>query len=298
MKKVLLSLLLLGAVCTVLVGEVFSQEDAAAPVVAVEEAAGGVPEVTEEPPLVGDAGQTEKAVATEEEVTLWSLIKKGGILMWPIGFMSLLVVCIGMERFIALRSFFVIPSGLFKDIDKMAETKTDPRWLYVACRKKPSSAANVIQAVLMKAGRPMVEVQTAMANAKDDEAARLFGRVRLLVLAASVTPLMGLLGTVIGMIKAFMETAAMAGTVGVNRAEQLSQGIYVALVTTCAGLVVAIPAAILAHWYEGRIQRLFCVMDRRLLNFLSYMESLEGKVHVTPQQYEGFYTQAKKEKKA
>ena len=231
----------------------------------------------------------DTAKSSQDDMTLWDFIKKGGVLMYPIGFMSLLVVAIGLERLIALSRRVVLPPRLFSQLEPLLkDKKTDPRQVYKLCEKYPSMASTVIRALLLKAGRPMSEVQTQFQVAKDDEAERLYAKVRWLTLAAAVTPLMGLLGTVLGMSQAFKETAAMSSVVGVNRAEQLSEGIYLALITTCAGLIVAIPAAILAHWYEAKILALFRILDRKLISFFAYMERLEDKVVVTPEQYENY----------
>jgi len=92
------------------------------------------------------------------------------------------------------------------------------------------------------------------------------------------------LGTVQGMIQAFFVTAHL-GT-GVNKAESLAQGIYVALVTTFAGLCVAIPASVMAHYFEGRIQRLFREFDETLLGLLPQLERFEDRLRVSKDQLE------------
>ncbi|MCR5163820.1 MAG: MotA/TolQ/ExbB proton channel family protein [Thermoguttaceae bacterium] len=265
---------------------------------ATDEAAAG--ETAEE----AAAGETAEGESTEEaaegettptdenakgkELSILDLLKSGGVLMIPIAFMSVLVVMVGLERFFGLWSCFVLPRSLMHHVDVQVSAKADPRAIYALCRRNHSALSNVIQAALFKAGRPMPEVQQAIEQAKENEANRLYSRVRWLVLAASVTPLIGLLGTVVGMIQAFMATAS---TVGIHKAEMLSEGIYLALITTCAGLAVAIPAAILAHWYEGKIQRLFYRMDQKLINFVSYLEELEGRVHLAPSAYKAYVKQ-------
>jgi biopolymer transport protein ExbB len=89
---------------------------------------------------------------------------------------------------------------------------------------------------------------------------------------------MGLLGTVQGMIMAFFVTAHLPP--GANKAESLAQGIYVALVTTFGGLTVAIPASMLAHYFEGRIQSLFRELDDGLMCLLPQLERFEGRLRV------------------
>ncbi|MBO5437969.1 MAG: MotA/TolQ/ExbB proton channel family protein, partial [Thermoguttaceae bacterium] len=180
------------------------------------------------------------------------------------------------------------PRRLLHNVEAQVISKADPRAVYALCCRNRSALSRVMQAALFKSGRPMSEVQSALESAKENEANRLYGPVRLLVLAAAVTPLIGLLGTVVGMIEAFMATAS---SVGIHKAEMLSQGIYTALVTTCAGLAVAIPAAILAHWYEGKIQKLFYRMDQKLVNFTAYLESLEGKTRLTPTHFRNYVKQ-------
>lgn len=234
--------------------------------------------------------KTEESIVADGEkpLAVMDLFWQGGVLMYPIAFFSFLVVAVGLERFWGLRRGAVLPRRLIHNLDVQISAKADPRAIYALCKKNRSAVSRVIQAALFKSGRPMSEVLEAIQNAKDNEANRLYGRVRLLNLAAAVSPLLGLLGTVIGMIQAFMATAS---SVGVHKAEMLSEGIYLALITTCAGLVVAIPAAILAHWYEGKIQKLFYQMDLRLVNFVAYMERLEGKVHFMPSAFRSYMKQ-------
>jgi biopolymer transport protein ExbB len=133
--------------------------------------------------------------------------------------------------------------------------------------------------MLLKLGRPHAEVEHAVAEATERAAARLYANVRTLNLAAAISPLLGLLGTVWGMIKAFMATASMP--LGANKAEHLAEGIYTALVTTFAGLAVAIPAAVLAHLFEGQIQARLRDVDQLLLSLLPQVERFEGKLRAT-----------------
>ena len=115
--------------------------------------------------------------------------------------------------------------------------------------------AVVVRAMLAKAGRPLPEIEQAMTEACEHEATRLYTNVRVQNLAFNVAPMLGLAGTVHGIILCFYSTAHLL--VGQNKMDALATGIYAALICTLAGLVVAIPAGILAHYFEGRILKLF-----------------------------------------
>jgi biopolymer transport protein ExbB len=130
--------------------------------------------------------------------------------------------------------------------------------------------------MLLKVGRPHSEVEHAVSQASDREATLLYGNVRWLTMSAAVGPLLGLLGTVQGMIMAFHVTAT--ADPGQNKATMLATGIYIALVTTFAGLCVAIPAVVIAHGFEGRIQALFRDIDDLVGTLLPHVERFEGRL--------------------
>ncbi len=218
-------------------------------------------------------------------VRLFDLLTKGGWLMAPILLMSIVVVAIGIERILGLRESRVLPSRLVLELGRLADSSVfDPRKAYQLCQEYPSSASRVVRAMLLKVGRPHAEVETTVANACQAESDALYANVRTLNLAASVTPLLGLLGTVWGMIQAFFVTANLPD--GSNKGEALAQGIYVALVTTFAGLAVAIPAAVLAHYFEGRILRSLRQVENLAASLLPQVERYEGKLRLDKQRLE------------
>lgn len=214
--------------------------------------------------------------------TLWQLFLQGGVLMWPIVAMSLVVLTFGIERLVALRGGRFLPAGLREGIGKLVAGGFDPRKAYRLCQEFPSAAADVLGAMLEKVGRPVPEIERAAEIAKDREASRLYANIRPISLAVTVTPLLGLLGTVQGMIMAFYTTANLEA--GANRAAELASGIYVALITTFAGLCVAIPAAMIAHYLEGRILRGFRGVDDLVAAVLPQLERYENKGRLTAAQ--------------
>lgn len=190
-------------------------------------------------------------------IDLLSLITRGGWFMLPIGLMSMLVVTLTVERSLSLRTKKVIPPKLVEQLGDLmvADDRFSPSTALEICHENRSPTARVIQAMLMRTGQPLGEIERAGTETIQREADRYASLVRWLTLAAAATPLMGLLGTVWGMIVAFHESSTL--TADRSRSEQLSEGIYTALVTTLAGLVVAIPAAIFAQYLENKITKLF-----------------------------------------
>ena len=205
------------------------------------------------------------------------LLIDGGALMIPIGIMSLLVVAFTIERFWALHSTRLFPRGLRRELLRAASGQVSalPPDLFESAQRHPSVASRVLRDMLQKVGRPVPEIESALIEATQREGDRMYANVRWLTLAAAVTPLIGLLGTVWGMIIAFYNTSHLGA--GTNKAEYLAEGIYVALVTTLGGLAVAIPAAIFAHYFEGRITKVLAAIDQDLRRMIPRFEKHEGK---------------------
>ena len=199
----------------------------------------------------------EPGAAEPSGISLLTLIYQGGWFVLPIALMSVLVVMLAVERFISLRQGKIIPARLVQRLGEMVRSEElfNPEQAYELCRERSSPTAQVVAAMLQRTGQPLSSIETAANETIQREADRCAAPVRWLTLAAAATPLMGLLGTVWGMIVAFHESSTL--TADQSRSEQLSEGIYTALVTTLAGLAVAIPAAILAQYLENRISKLF-----------------------------------------
>lgn len=246
----------------------------------------------ESPPMIEEAAPQTLATPAAQEVppsarsntkglNLFDLLRRGGWFMVPLGLLSILVVALTVERFLALREARILPRGLVKELGALSrqEAAFDPREAFRICQSFPSSASRVLRIMLLKAGRPQAEVEHAVAEAAEREATRLQATVSWLTLAAAVAPLIGLLGTVWGMIQAFYDTTQLVA--GQNKAEVLAQGIYTALVTTLSGLIIAIPSAVLAHYFDNRIVGWFHKIEELAISLTPMMEQFEGKIRVT-----------------
>ena len=200
--------------------------------------------------------------------------------MWAfyaIWFVSIIAVSFAVERFLGLRRSKILPADLAAGLRALASRKgnLDLRHAQRLCKQYPSSLAVVVRAMLGKVGRSLPEVEQAMTEACEHEATRLYANVRMQNLTFNVAPMLGLAGTVHGMILCFYTTAHMP--VGTNKMDQLATGIYAALICTLAGLMVAIPAGILAHYFEGRILKMFQKVEELARSLVPHLERFEGR---------------------
>ncbi len=219
--------------------------------------------------------------AAKSGMDFFSLLIKGGVFMIPIGLVSLMVVTFVFDRWIGLRSGKMLPSNLRRSLSQLTrQGELDPRDVYRLCGESDSAAARIFRAMVLKTGRPQPEVLAATSDASQREVDRAYSNVRWLNLAAGIAPLLGLLGTVWGLIRAFHDTTQL--TAGQNRADFLAVGIYEALVTTLAGLIVAIPAAVASHYFEGRITNIFGSIEELASELTIRLEGYEGRIRFEP----------------
>lgn len=233
-----------------------------------------------EPPSTEELSAAAPATA-ETRLDYLKLTYQGGPLMIPIFLFSVLVVALAFERAITLRRGAILPTALVQALKGQChpERGLDPREAYRLCVRFPSAAATAIRAMLLKADRPVVEMEQAGREAAEREADRLAGGNRWLALSAQVAPMLGLLGTVQGMILAFFKISTLPP--GVSRAQELAASIYMALVTTFAGLCVAIPAAFLGHLYGGRLLRRFRELEEVLAIVVVNLERAQRRLRAS-----------------
>lgn len=229
----------------------------------------------------GDALQAPRAADTKAEFNLWWLLWQGGVIMIPIGFASLVAMALILERWIALRKERILPDALARELGRRVDSGRllDPREAYRLCQEHPSPASRVLRAMLLKVGRPQSEQVNTVQLACQREANRLHANVHWLNMITAVAPLLGLLGTVWGMILSFYELTQL--TPDQNKATFLASGIYTALVTTLGGLTVAIPSAVAAHLFEGRIVSQLHRVEELAESLLPQWERFEGRLRVT-----------------
>jgi biopolymer transport protein ExbB len=209
--------------------------------------------------------------------SLFDSLVAGGPLMIPIVLASFAMMLIVFERMISLRRRRVVPR-LFMErfLLQVRENALDRDDALERCEDESSHNARVFAAAVRKWGKPAVEVEQAVLDEGERISNVLRRYLRVLNGVATVSPLLGLLGTVWGMIQAFN---VIATSPAMGRAEMLAGGISVALITTAAGLLVAIPALIFYLYFVGRVDGLVMEIDhygQEIVNLIS-LEALEDR---------------------
>ena len=206
--------------------------------------------------------------ASADSWKLLSLFEKGGLMMYPILFSSVLMLGIAIERLYSLRRKNVINSNFLQNVRNQWDWKDIKKTLQL-CHSYDNSLSRILKVGLLRVGSKLDEIERAIEGAGQHEASLMNSNLRMLGAVANITPMMGLLGTVFGMIKAF-NVISLSGT---GSPGLVASGISEALITTAAGMVVGIPALALYHYFRGKIDRYVFEMEEiafQLIEELSY----------------------------
>lgn len=183
--------------------------------------------------------------------SLYDFAVAGGPVMVPLALCSMVALAYAVERALRLRA---APLGIGRFEGELIGAVTvggAPRALEL-CSRSPTPLARVLRVAIERARAPFAEREKAVEDAGAREVRRLASGLRPLAVVAVLAPLLGFLGTVIGMIQAF---TIVATTDALGKPQMLAGGIAQALITTATGLVIAIPAQAAHFWLRGRIER-------------------------------------------
>ena len=230
------------------------------------------------PPAAAPAPAAAANAGGDSRPTLFVLLENGGPIMYPIYACSILMVAFAIERAVSLRRGKVLPPQVVASTRELVSGGTiDKDKLLGFCQAHPSPVARIFQAAVKRLHRPLPEIEKTIEDAGAKEVRLLRRNTRVLSGVGSIAPLLGLLGTVFGMIEAF--TNISVGD-ALGKAELLASGIYQALVTTAAGLTVAIPSLVLYMIFTARIERLVGDMDDLSMDFVETLLKSEDPAAV------------------
>jgi biopolymer transport protein ExbB len=201
---------------------------------------------------VQPASAADTQPAANSPQTFWEILKASGAVGLLIMLLSIGAVALVIEHATTIRGPVLMPAGLAEEVRELLIAgrlaQADER-----CRREPSVLGYVLGAALAEADGGWPEIEKGVEDATAEQSARLFRKIEYLNVIGNIAPMLGLLGTVIGMIFAFRE---VANTQGAARAADLAGGIYLALVTTVEGLIVAIPSLAAFAVFRSRVDQL------------------------------------------
>lgn len=214
-------------------------------------------------------GVAENPVLTEvveiaTEMNLWNMAVKGGWIMIVLAVLSVLCVYIFVERLLAIRKATKVDPVFMDRIHDYVKTD-ELKSAINYCRITNTPAANMIEKGLERIDRPAAEVQAALENAGNLEVAKLEKGLSVMATISSGAPMIGFLGTVLGMVKAFWEMANAGNNIDITL---LSSGIYEAMVTTVGGLIVGIVAMFAYNYLVSRVNDVTNVLEAQTLSFM------------------------------
>ena len=213
--------------------------------------------------------QAAGAAVAEQPNTMGcgELFLAGGWLMWVLLVLGALAIYIFVERFIAIRKASKIDQNFINKIrDFIYEGRMEAA--VDLCKSTDTPIARMIDKGIERIGRPMTDVQNAIENVANLEVSKLENGLPALATISGGAPMIGFLGTVIGLVQAFMNMSMAGGVVDMSI---LSSGRYVAMITTVGGLIVGIPAYFGYNYLIARIEKLIFQMEANSIAFMDIL---------------------------
>lgn len=210
----------------------------------------------------------ESAAAVQQPVevseSLFSMFKMGGPLMWVLLALSILAIYLIGRKWWVINNASKIDPNFINDIrDYMSEGKT--KSALTLCSKYDNPVARMVETGILRKDRPISDIQGAIENVGNVEVARLEKSLPLLATIAGGAPMIGFLGTVMGMVQAFFNMSKAGNNIDITL---LSDGIYTAMLTTVGGLIVGIIAYFGYNWLTSKISDLVYKMESSSIQFV------------------------------
>ncbi|MDR1199238.1 MAG: MotA/TolQ/ExbB proton channel family protein [Prevotellaceae bacterium] len=216
---------------------------------------------------IADSAAVATATVTES-MSLFDLAVKGGWIMIVLAFLSLVAVYIFVERWLAIKSASKIDTHFMNNIkDNIHDGKI--KSAINLCQRNDSPVARMIEKGVERIGRPLSDIQASVENVSSLEVARLEKGMPMLASISGGAPMIGFLGTVIGLVQAFYEMSKAGGN---NiQMSMLSSGIYTAMITTIGGLIVGIFAYFAYNYLVTRINHVVYSMESKTIEFMDLL---------------------------
>ncbi|MFO7977459.1 MAG: MotA/TolQ/ExbB proton channel family protein [Bacteroidales bacterium] len=206
-------------------------------------------------------------LASSETLSFWSLALKGGIVMIPLAILSVVAVYIFIERYLAISRASTEETNFMNNIkDFIHNGRIDSA--KSLCKNNDSPISRMMAKGIVRIGRPLSDINTAIENVGKLEVAKLEKNIAVLATVAGAAPMIGFLGTVIGMVKAFYNMSMAGSNIDISL---LAGGIYEAMITTITGLIVGIIGYICYNILVARVEKVVFMLEARATEFMDLL---------------------------
>ncbi len=216
---------------------------------------------------VGSDSLTMTGTRQNAPLSYFELAVKGGWVMIPIFILSLVAIYIFVERFMTIRNAGKIDQNFMNRIkDYIHDGKVDSA--LALCQSTVNPLARMIEKGISRIGRPLNDINTAIQNVGQVEIYKLEKGLAILASCAGAAPMLGFFGTVLGMVKTFMDMSGAGSSLDIGL---LSNGIYIALITTVGGLMVGIPAYFAYNYLVSKVEELVNRFEAYSMEFMDLL---------------------------
>ena len=217
--------------------------------------------------LVANADSLTTLPGNQADLSYFDLALKGGWVMIPIAILSIIAIYVFIERFMTIQNAGKIDHNFMNRIkDYIHEGKVDSA--LALCQSTNNPLARMIEKGVNRIGRPLNDINTAIQNIGQVEIYKLEKGLAILASVAGGAPMLGFFGTVLGMVKTFMDMSAAGSGLDIG---QLSSGIYIALITTVGGLLVGIPAYFAYNYLVSKVEELVNRLEAHSMEFMDLL---------------------------
>lgn len=207
------------------------------------------------------------AAAQPTSISVIDLILKGGWIMVPLFLLLAATLYIILERYLTIRKAAQLPEGFMNQIRNLM-VKGDLPGAKMLAAQTASPLARMIEKGIRRIGQPLKDIETSVENVGKVEVARLEKNISILGIIAGIAPMLGFVGTIVGVINIFYAIAS-TGDFGIA---QISGGLYTKMVTSAAGLIIGMIAHIGYHWLSIMVERLVFRMENSAIEFMDILQ--------------------------
>ncbi len=216
---------------------------------------------------VAQAVQTTQQASTQIQMSLWELILKGGVIMIPIFICSLLAVYFFIERFIALRKAGKSDKNFMTNIDMLvSDLKLDAA--KTMCKTTNTPVSRMVEKGLERIGRPINDIERSIESVGKYEVSKLERNMKILGIVAGIAPMLGFIGTIMGVIKIFYKIS-LADNISIG---VISGGLYEKMITSASGLIVGVLAYVGYHYLQILLDKVIFKLEDAGIEFMDILQ--------------------------